>query len=487
MERVDTHGAHVFLVGERAFKMKRAVRFSFLDFSTLERRETVLRAELELNRRTAPMLYRRVLPVTRDAAGALALDGDGEPVEWLLEMRRFPAEAELDRVAGRGGLDLDLAASLGETIARFHETAEACPDAGGYAAMREIIEGNTGDLARLVPHLLDEDELQALDYATLAELERRKALLNGRCAAGRVRLCHGDLHLGNIVLLDGRPVLFDCIEFSEALATCDVLYDLAFLLMDLVDRGLGPQAQRVLQAYDDLMVEDEGLALLPLFISVRAVIRAKVSGLNAEVLEDAAARTEKIAEARGYLALARRALEPAPARLVAVGGRSGTGKSTLAQALAPVIGAMPGAVVLRSDVIRKRLFGVAPTERLPESAYTAEVSARVFETIARRAATLLAAGRAVVADGVYGKAEHRAAIGAVAREAGARFDGIWLMAPEAVLLERVTARRGDASDADRRIVLAQRRMDEASVAWRQLRADRPLADLVAETLTVLES
>ncbi len=176
-----------------------------------------------------------------------------------------------------------------------------------------------------------------------------------------------------------------------------------------------------------------------------------------------------------------------PPRLVAVGGRSGTGKSTLAQALAPDIGAMPGAVVLRSDVIRKQLFGVAPTEKLPESAYTAEVSARVFETIARRAARLLAAGRAVVADGVYGKEEQRAAIEAVARQAGARFDGFWLMAPEAVLLERVEARRGDASDADRRIVLAQRRMDEASVAWRQLRADRPIAALCAEAHSILES
>jgi aminoglycoside phosphotransferase family enzyme/predicted kinase len=486
-QRIDTHGAHVFLAGGRAFKMKRAVRFSFLDFSTLEKREATLRAELLLNRRTAPMLYRRVLPVTRDEAGRLALDGTGEPVEWLLEMRRFPAEAELDRVAGRGELGLDLAERLGQTIASFHAAAEVRPEGGGHAAMREIIDGNTGDLARLAPWLLGQSEVEALDRATRAELARHRALLDRRRAGGRVRRCHGDLHLGNIVLLDGRPVLFDCIEFSEAFATVDVLYDLAFLLMDLVHRELGPQAQRLLQAYNDMAPDDEGLALLPLFVSVRAVIRAKVLGFNAEALEDEAARAKKIAEAGAYLAIARRALEPVAPRLVAVGGRSGTGKSTLARALAPGIGAMPGAVVLRSDVIRKGLFDVASTERLPECAYNAEASMRVFETIARRAAALLAAGRAVVADGVYGDVGQRASIEAAARDAGVRFDGFWLIAPEAVLLERVEARRGDASDADRRIVLAQRRMDEGSVTWRQLRADRPLAELLAETMSLLES
>ena len=158
-QRVDTHGAHVFLTGDRAFKMKRAVRFSFLDFSTLDLREATLRTELELNRRTAPMLYRRVLPVTRDAAGGLAIDGDGQPVEWLLEMRRFPAEAELDRVAARGGLDLDLAGRLGEEIAAFHDTAEIRPDEGGYAAMREVVQGNAADLEGLVPRWLDAGEV----------------------------------------------------------------------------------------------------------------------------------------------------------------------------------------------------------------------------------------------------------------------------------------------------------------------------------------
>ena len=218
------------------------------------------------------------------------------------------------------------------------------------------------------------------------------------------------------------------------------------------------------------------------------MIRAKVSGFNAEVLQGAAAREEKLGAARGYLALARRALEPVPPRLRrrgrALGHRQvdpGQGPGTRYRRHAG------GRGVAQRRHPQAALFGVAPTEKLPESAYTAEVSARVFETIARRAARLLAAGRAVVADGVYGKEEQRAAIEAAARQAGARFDGFWLMAPEAVLLERVEARRGDASDADRRIVLAQRRMDEASVAWRQLRADRPIAELRAEAHSMLES
>jgi hypothetical protein len=200
-------------------------------------------------------------------------------------------------------------------------------------------------------------------------------LLEARRLAGRVRHCHGDLHLANIVLLDKAPVLFDCLEFSEELACTDLLYDLAFLLMDLIGRKLAAQAQALLQTYNDLAPDDAGMALLPLFVSIRAAVRAKVAGLNAGVLQDAAARAAKVQEAGAYLDLARRALDPAPPRLLVVAGRSGTGKSSVARALAPEFGAMPGALLLRSDVIRKRLFGKPPDERLPLEAYAPEVSA----------------------------------------------------------------------------------------------------------------
>lgn len=486
-ERIDTHGAIILLAGERAFKLKRARRFSFMDFSTLAKREAVLRAELALNRRTAPQLYRRVLPVTREADGRLALDGSGRPVEWLLEMARFPIEAQLDRVAARGGLDQALVEALAATVLCFHEAAEIRRDRGGEAGMRVVVEGNAADLASLVPAVLDPAAVAAVNEGTARMLAAMADLLEARRLAGRVRHCHGDLHLANIVLLDGAPVLFDCLEFSEDLACTDLLYDLAFLLMDLIGRGLGVQAQALLQTYNDLAPDDAGQALLPLFIAVRAAVRAKVAGLNLEVLQDPAARAAKAEEARAYLDLARRALDPAPPRLIVIAGRSGTGKSSVARALAPTLGAMPGALLLRSDVIRKHLFGQPPGERLPPEAYAPEVSERVFATIAERARVLLDAGRTVIADGVYGLPEQRRAIERVARAFGVPFRAVWLDAPEAALLARVAARRGDASDADVAVVRRQgETLDAAGVAWPRVDADRPLAEVVAAVRAAVE-
>ena len=486
VERVDTHGAIVLLAGERAFKLKRMVRFSFMDFSTLEHRERALRAELALNRRTAPMLYRRVLPVTREPDGALALDGPGQPVEWLLEMCRFPEPAQLDHVAARGELSPQIVERLAAAVAGFHATAEIRRDRGGHAAMRAVIDGNVGDLAELTPGMLDPALIERLNAATAAQLAACAALLEQRRLAGRVRHCHGDLHLANIVLLDGKPVLFDCLEFDEALACTDVYYDLAFLVMDLIHRGLPDLARLFLQAYGDLEADDAGQALLPLFIAVRATIRAKVAGFNARVLEGEA-RAEKIRSARAYLELALKALEPVPPRLLVVGGRSGTGKSSVAAALADRFGAMPGAIVLRTDVIRKRLFGKVPTDRLPSEAYAPRISARVFLTVAARARALLRAGRSVIADGVYGDAAQRIQIEAVARQTGVPFRAVWLEATQATLEQRVAGRTGDASDADVAVVRQQAaRLADAAVDWPRVAAGGSLADVAADVRRIWE-
>ena len=479
--RIDTHAAILLLAGERAFKLKRPVRYSFLDFTTLADREAVLRHELDLNRRYAPDLYRRVLPVTREPAG-LALDGPGTPVEWLLEMRRFPAAAQLDRVAAAGELADGLVDALGETVARSHAAAPPRLDKGGAAAMREIAAGNRIDLTVAAPAVFSADAVRELDAATAAALDRLGPMLDARRAAGRVRHCHGDLHLANIVLLDGRPVLFDCIEFDDDFACIDVLYDLAFLVMDLIEKGHQSAATRLLNGWLERTGDHAGLALLPLFLSLRAAIRAKVLGLAA--LRDPNADR---GEPRRYLGLAARFLTPAPPVLVAVGGGSGTGKTTLARALAPELpGPAPGAVILRSDVIRKELFGRPATERLPAEAYLPEVSERVFATIAERAASCLAGGHSVIADAVYGHAAQRAAIAAVAAARRVPFHGFWLEAPLRLKLDRVARRLGDASDADAAVVRRQAEtIDAASVTWRRLAADRPLTELAAEVLAIV--
>ena len=455
--------------GDRAYKLKKPVCFSFLDFRTLAARRAALEAELRLNRRTAPDLYQAVVPAT-EADGELNIDGAGEPVEWLLVMARFPEACRLDHVAERGGLDAAVIEALARSITAFHDALEPLADAGGASAMREVVCGNVEDLRRSVPDIFPSDRVEALIAATDKALDGAADQLDYRRRAGLVRHCHGDLHLENIVLLDGGPVLFDCIEFNDAFAQIDLLYDIAFLLMDLLDRGYRVEALAFLQAYTDRVEDDAGLALLPLFLSLRAAVRAKVEAFAGEC-----------EPAMGYLDLASRALRPAPPRLIAIGGRSGTGKSSVARHVAPLIGAMPGALLLRSDVIRKRLFGCEPTDRLPEEAYADDVSERVFERLAERAETLLRAGRTVIADGVFGDPAKRERIAQAAEAAAVPFHGFWLKAPQAVLEERVSRRRNDASDSDLAVVRAQGAMAAGPVDWVSIAATDSV-ERVAERL-----
>jgi aminoglycoside phosphotransferase family enzyme len=269
VKRVDTHAAIVLLTGDRAFKLKRPVRYSFLDFTTLAKREAALRHELELNRRTAPELYRRVLPVTAEPGGRLALDGTGTAVEWLLEMRRFPAEAQLDQIAAAGGLSAELVEALAESIASAQAEAPPRLDQGGAAAMRVVADGNGDDLRAAVPAVFAAGEVDALTGKTEELLAAASGLLDRRRDRGLVRHCHGDLHLANLVLLDGRPTLFDCIEFDDAVACIDVFYDLAFLIMDLIEQGHPKAACRLLNRWLERTGDHDGLALLPLFLSLR--------------------------------------------------------------------------------------------------------------------------------------------------------------------------------------------------------------------------
>ncbi|MGE4481886.1 AAA family ATPase [Acidocella sp.] len=457
-EVISTHISRVFLRGDIACKLKRAVKLPYVDYSSLAARKAFCEKELELNRRTAPDLYKRVRALTRAAEGGLEWDGLGAPVEYVLEMRRFPDDALLDRQAVHGPLPGGLLRDLTDAIAAFHDRAMIVPG----VALDSVVMGNAERLRASCPPLRRE-EVAALNEATTAEYARRAGLLASRAAAGRVRRCHGDLHLGNILLLDGRPVLFDCIEFSESFACIDVLYDLAFLLMDLLHRGDAPGAAGVANRYLDVSADDAGLALLPLFISLRAAIRAHVCVAQG-----------KGAEGEAYLALARRALRPGVPGLLAVGGFSGSGKSTLAAALAPHLAPMPGARVLRSDVIRKQLAGVAPETRLPDSAYTKDASAKVYDTLLIRAGEALRAGYGVILDAAFLEETQRRAAADLAARAGVAFQGFWLDAPSEVLEARLAARRGDASDADVEVLRAQLRAARPVEDWARLNAAGPL-------------
>jgi aminoglycoside phosphotransferase family enzyme/predicted kinase len=468
--RVDTHGAVVFLTRERAYKLKRAVKFPYMDFSTVERRQAMCAAEIEINRKLAPEIYLGVALVRRTIEG-LVLGEPGETasdaIDALVVMRRFDEEGLLDRMAGRGALTPDLMTLLGTRVAHFHDGLEpvrstfCMPDSYRHsvaADVRQMLEA--GDR-------LDPPTSARLAEMMPAALEPYMGLVERRVAAGAVRRCHGDLHLRNIVLIDGRPVPFDAIEFSERIANIDVLYDLAFTLMDLCERRLRPLANRLLNEWLWRIAElpeaphEEALALLPMFLSRRASIRAFVDA------QAAAVSGADTARARDYQKVALSFLQPAPPRLLAIGGLSGSGKTTLALKLAPEIGRSPGAVVVRSDVERKRRAQIALEERMPAGSYTPQASAEVYDALMRRAQCVLEAGHSVVLDAVFARKEERAAAEALARKVDVPFEGIWLDVPKDVAQARVAGRKADASDATPAVVERQFGYDLGTITWQR--------------------
>ena len=486
VQRIDTHASIVVLAGDRVLKLKRSVKYDYLDFSTLALRKRFCEAELRINGRIAPALYCRVIPVVRTPTGVLTLEGDGTPVEFVVEMARFDQDRLFDRMAAAGRLDLELMAPLAEEIASFHASGAARPEFGGEASIARVIAGNAAGFGEFGRDVLSTVACDSLTLASRTALRSGAALLERRRKTGFVRECHGDLHLGNIVLWGGRPTLFDAIEFNDDIACIDVMYDLAFLLMDLWHRTLPRHANTVLNTYLSETRDFEGLAALPLFLACRAAIRAKTSATAALRLADGDKQREMNVDARDYLGLAARLLQRQPPSLVAIGGLSGSGKSTLAHALAPAIGAVPGAIVLRSDEIRKRLWGVPLLARLDPAAYTPEMSTRVYETLAVDAAAVLAGGHSAIVDAVFTGAEDRFAIEHVARIAGVPFAGLWLDAPEQVLIERVTKRGPDVSDADADVVRMQYARSAGDVRWPRVDAAVDVEQVVVRARAALQ-
>lgn len=454
VSHVQTHCAHIFLGGDVALKIKRAVRYDYLDQSTPELRHTLLDRELALNRTTAPMIYRDVVPVTRDDAGGLELNANGTPVEWVLRMHRFSADCEMPAVAASGRLTDQVAEALGRIVQRFHAS---CP-----------VLHNRGDV--LIHDIIDELErvLQPFDRAVggglvSTFLHRARHVLTAltpvlkeRSALGHVKRAHGDLHLRNLLLIDGKPVLFDALEFDERLATCDVLYDLAFLLMDLCHSGYVQQANIAMTAYllAGLGAEDAGMAALPLFMSVRAAIRAMVMLQTGQATGQTAVSTD---EARRYLTQAVGYFDSQKPVLIAVGGMSGVGKTVLARDLATGITPCPGAVHLRTDTERKA--------QAVSVDYSPSARSATYDRMLARAETLLAAGRSVILDGTFLEKVKRATAETVAARIGVGFCGLWLVAPQSVLIDRVASRHGDASDADAAVVTAQASSASAGGQW----------------------
>lgn len=454
-ERLETHISVVFLAGQKAWKLKKAVKLSFLDFSTLALRHAACLSELAVNRGAAPEIYLGVTPITRDADGTLHLGGDGEVVEWLVAMRRFAQSDLLSELLRHNRVDRPLIQQVAAAAWQAHQAAPHRPDKGGAAGLNWVINTNATAMAAHA-HILPPAQAESVTEASRAAIARLTPLLESRRTNGKVRRCHGDLHCGNICLYQGRPTLFDAIEFSENIACIDVFYDLAFLLMDLDHRGARPLASHAMNHYLDLSGDYLGVTLLPLLLSLRAAIRAHV-----------AAAMGLAGDAITYLDEALAYLTPPPPRLLAVGGLSGSGKSRMGRELAPLL-AVPGAAVLRTDALRKQIVGADLLERLPPQAYDAQTSSRTYAALFDTCETLLRAGHSVVADAVFTAPEHRAAIAAVAARVGVPFDGLWLWTEPELAAQRIQNRQANASDATVEILRQQLTIDLGPMSWTKI-------------------
>ncbi|MBU2581396.1 MAG: AAA family ATPase [Alphaproteobacteria bacterium] len=482
--RIDTPISHVFIAGPKTYKLKRAVTRNFVDYSTLDLRRRHCLREIEINSIYAPQIYRGIVAINQTADG-LILGGDGDPVDYVVEMATFDKDRTFDRLAESGNLEVDQVRELADIIATMHQAAPQSAQFGGSGNLEMTIKQVADEISAspIADHL--GPQTTAWKNAAQISLIEHAAQIDARRRHGYVRRCHGDLHLANICTFDGKPTPFDAIEFSDEIASVDILYDLAFTLMDLSLRGLNVHANTLLSRYLNFTRDYSGLSLLPVFVSLRAAVRSMVAANGVD-------KSEAMSDAGSKLKFATRCLldpeQPGQSRqpmLIAIGGLSGSGKSTLAKNIAPDIPGIAGAITIRSDICRKRLFGAAPEQPLPENAYTPEVSQRVYTLLVRDAARALRAGTSVILDATFIEGGKTTRLEKIAGSAGASFIGLWLSLDLASLQQRILARGADASDATPEVAAAQWQSVRENPAWVKLDASRTPEQVAAEARAVI--
>ena len=463
IELRETHISWVVLCGEFAYKIKKPVNFGFLDFSTPALRQHFCEQELALNRRFAPELYLAVVPITREEQG-LSFAGDGPVIDHAVKMRRFDEGQLLDRLAARGELDRSLVRELAREFARLHATAPICrPDAkqqapGTPGILGDAIEQNFTQVRAYPLTAADRRQLALVAQWTRRHFEQLTPILAQRIIDGRVIDGHGDAHLGNIALIDGSVRLFDCIEFNPSLRIMDSIAEIAFLTMDLEARGYHDEGHWLLSDYLEYRDDFDGLVLLDLFRSYFAMVRAKVALLREPPGTDSITATAGHADFRRYLAMAHNYCQPGTRFLAITHGVSGSGKSTIADKLV----AAGGAVRIRSDVERKRLYGLAPEQRSQPRdearLYSAAMSRRTFARLGELAAGVLAAGFAVIVDATFLHRPGRDNFRALATRLDLPFIIIECQASPDQLRQRLVERerhRQDASEAGVKVMESQ--------------------------------
>ena len=468
VERLETHISCVFLTGHYAYKIKKAVDFGFLDFTTLAARRFFCEEELRLNRRLAPTLYLDVVPIT-GSVEAPVLRGDGPALEYAVKMCEFPQDALASRILARGELspaDID---ALAGKVADFHEASGVAPGDGAFGspdAILHVVRQNFAQIRPLLATATERDELEELRAWTEREHTARGGAFLRRRNAGFIRECHGDLHLDNIARVDGELTIFDCIEFNAAMRCIDVMSEVAFTVMDLHYRGRTDLARRFLNAYLERTGDYAGLTVLHFYLVYRALVRAKIARLRATQLEAGARRSASLAEYRAYATLARMYAQTTRPGLVITHGLAGCGKTTLSQAWLETI----GAVRIRSDVERKRLQGLTAFERgrngIDRGLYTASSTEATYRQLAVLAREVVGAGLVALVDATFLKRWQRDLFRDLAIELGVAFVIVDCAARDATLRARIARRAtsaSDASDAD------------LAVLDHQLRTREPLA------------
>jgi len=465
---LETHISWVLLTGEYAYKIKKPVNLGFLDFSSLELRRHYCEEELRLNRRFAPELYLDLAEI-RGTPAAPRVGGDGPVLEYAVRMREFPQASLASRALAGGTFGAAEVDALAALVAQFHAGAPRTREQESFGTPDAVLSAAIQNFEQMLPLARaapDDRALRALRLWTGREFEARSGVFAARRKQGFVRECHGDLHLGNIVLLEGRPVPFDCIEFNDRLRWIDVMSEAAFLAMDLEDRGRRDLAWRFLNRYLEATGDYAGLAVLPFYLVYRALVRAKVHLMRSR--QSGLRRPERARLTRAfedYLRLAGRLAAPERPALILAHGLSGCGKTTLTQ---PLVEAL-GAIRVRSDLERKRAHGVAPLTSsgsgVGSGLYTAVINAATYRRLGELAQEALRAGFPVVVDAAFLKRGERDAFRAIAERLDVPFTILDFHAPLEVLRARITerlARADDASEAD------------LAVLEHQLRAREPL-------------
>lgn len=460
-ELIETHISWVLLSGPFAYKLKKPVNFGFLNFSTLDLRKKYCEEELRLNGRLAPQLYLRTAAIT-GSPSAPELDGSGEPWEYAVVMTRFEQSHLLGRELAEHRLEIGAMDRLADALADFHATVATAGPETPFGRASEVRSPVDENLASLRSRDIDGEERDLVEQVAAwceSEHDRLAVTFETRRLAGKIRECHGDLHLGNMVLIDGQIVIFDGIEFSESLRWIDVASEIAFCVMDLEDRGFPEYAHRLLNRYLERTGDYGLLEVLPYYVVYRATVRAKVAELRRAQGDAGPAEQERLRQERKeYLQLATRWTKPKRRWLAITFGVSGSGKTCGTQPLVDHY----GAIRIRSDVERKRLFGceaesATPDEELPRL-YSTEASAKTYDRLGLLTKEILAAGFPVIVDATFLKHQEREPFFHIAAEQGLRLIVIEFTAPESELVRRVNLRRTkstDASDATGDVVRQQ--------------------------------